>query len=111
MALNVFPSESSGVAYAYRVRPENVLAIRTEGLQTQGCVLDCGAPTRIRRIGQYADKRILSKRTCRPSSASNLFEPGMSRLVIQVSGIKESNQDVHVEEGYHTQFKVRRGAG
>jgi hypothetical protein len=101
MALNVIPAEPSGVAYADRVRPENMLTIRTEGTQTCGCILDRGAPARVGRSGRDADHRVLRKRTSRPSAAAIASEPGVSRLVMHVGGIKQRNQDVYVKKSDH----------
>ncbi len=111
MALNVIPVEPSGIAYADRVRPEKMLAIRTEGSQTRGCILKRRAPAGIGRIGQYADQRVLRKRTSRPSAAAIASEPGVSRLVMHVGGIKQRNQDVYVKESDHAPPKVRLEAG
>ena len=101
MALNVIPAEPSGVAYAYRVRPEKMLTTRAEGLQTRGCILRRRAPARIGRIGQYADQPVLCERTSRPSAAAIASEPGVRRLVMQVGGIEQRNQDIYVEQGDH----------
>src|SRR5258708_16966096 len=103
MALNVIPSELSGIAHAYRVRPENMLTIRTEGSQTRGSILDRRAPSGIGRIGQYADQRILGERTSRPSAAAIAPEPRVSGLVMQVGGIEQRNQDVRVKQSDHAQ--------
>ena len=110
MTLNVIPEEPSGVAYADRVRPENMLTIRTEGAQTRGCILDRGAPARIGRSGQDADQRVLRKRTSRPSAAAIASEPRVSRLVMHVGGIKQRDQDVYVKESDHAP-RFRLGAG
>ncbi len=75
MTLNVIPAEPSEVAYADRVRPENMLTIRTEGTQTCGCILDRGAPARVGRSGQDADQRVFRERTSRPSATAIASEP------------------------------------
>ena len=85
--------------------------IRAEGSQTRGRILHRRAPARIGRIGQYADQPILGERTSRPSAAAIAAEPGVRRLVMQVGGIEQRNQDVYVEQSDDAPLKVRRGAG
>jgi hypothetical protein len=105
MTLNVIPSELSAVAYAYRVRPEEMLTIRAESSQTRGRILYRRAPAGIGRIGQNADQRVLREWTGRPSAAAIVSEPCMRRLVMQVRGIEQRNQDVYVEQSDHARLR------
>src|ERR1700730_473907 len=98
MPLDAAPAETSGVAQAHRVGPENMLTVRTEGSQPRGCILDCGSAAGIGRIGQYANQRVFGERTCRPSAAAIASDPAVSRLVMQVLGIEQRYQHVYVEQ-------------
>ncbi len=89
VALNAVPMEPTGIAHADRVRPENVLTIRTEGR---------GAPARIGRIGQYTDERVLRERTRRPSLEAVASALGVSPLVMHVSRIEQRDQNVYVKK-------------
>jgi hypothetical protein len=78
-----------------------MMAIRTEGPQTRGCIFDRRAPAWIGRIGDDTDQRVLCERTSRPWAGAIASEPGVSRLVMQVRGIEQRHQDVHVEQSDH----------
>jgi hypothetical protein len=101
MPLNVIPAKSSGIAYGHRVRPENMSAVRAEGSQARGRILDRRAPAGIGRVGKYAHQRIFSERTRRPSAPAIAPEPGVGRPVMQVLGIEQRHQNVYVEQSDH----------
>jgi hypothetical protein len=101
MALNVIPSEPSGIANTYRIGPEDMQTIRTEDSQTPSSILDRRATAGIGRVGQYANQRVFCERTSRPSAAAIATEPLVSCFVMQVGWIKQRHQDVYVKECDH----------
>lgn len=101
MSLDVIPAEPSHIADTYRIRPENMMAVRTEGSQSRGRIFDRCAPARVGRIRENADQRVLCEWTSRPSAAAIASEPCVSRLVMQVRGIEQCHEDVHIEQRDH----------
>ena len=101
MPLNMIPMKPTRVAHANRIRPENVLPARTKGSQTRSCVLQRSASPGISRIREQAYQRILCHRAGGPTAAAIAAEPKVSRFVVNVSRIKQRNQNVWVEESDH----------
>ena len=101
MSLDVVPAEPSRIAYAYRVLPEDMMAIRTEGPQTRGCIFDRRAPAWVGRIGDDTDQRVLCERTSRPWAGAIASEPGVSRLVMQ-RGRDQTAQPGRLRQGERT---------
>ena len=97
MTLNVGPAEPSGISHAHRIRPKKMQPIRTESSHARGSVLDGRPAARIGRIGQDTDQCVLGERTSRPSEAAVASEPRVSRLVMQMRGIEQRDQDVYVK--------------
>lgn len=108
MALNVVPSEPSGLADAKRIGPEDMQTIRAQGSQAQSCIRHSRARARIRRIGQYANQRVLGERATRPSSTAIAPEPCVRRLVMQMGRIEQRNQDIYVEQSDHARPRCLR---
>ena len=114
MALNVIPSESTSIANAHGIGPEDMQPIRTKNSQTGSAVLDRSAPAWIRRIGQYSNQRVFRERTSRPPAATIATEPQVSCLMVQVGWVKQCYQDVYVKQRDHALSqlpKIRRGDG
>lgn len=101
MALNVIPSESTSIANAHGIGPEDMQPIRTKNSQTGSAVLDRSAPAWIRRIGQYSNQRVFGERTSRPPAATIATEPQVSCLMVQVGWVKQCYEDVYVKQRDH----------
>src|SRR5262245_42030076 len=98
MAANLRHVEQSIVSERKGIRPELVSAARAKLRENRGDLRNRQELAALRQVGDDADEPVLGERTGGPSCLPVFGEPVVRDVVMDVTGIEQRDEHVHVEQ-------------